>query len=60
MAMTFWVVGALDDDPTSFTAVGHAADSPAPLLRPSAATGQDADMRDVEDPDLGYYVGNSL
>jgi hypothetical protein len=39
---------------TSFTLMGNSADSPEPLLRPSPTTSHDADMRDVEDPDLGY------
>jgi hypothetical protein len=38
---------------TSFMSVGNSADSPAPLLRPSPATGHEADMRDVSDPDVG-------
>jgi hypothetical protein len=29
-------------------------DSPEPLLRPSLATGHDAEMLGVEDPHLGY------
>jgi hypothetical protein len=41
---------------TSFTLVGNAAGSPAPLLGPSPATGYAAEMLDVEDPDLGYYA----
>ena len=36
-----------DDEPTLFTSVGNSADSPALLLRPSPATGHDADMFDV-------------
>jgi hypothetical protein len=39
---------------TSFTSVGSLADSPAPLLRPSPATGYAAEILDVDDPDLGY------
>jgi hypothetical protein len=39
---------------TLFTSVGNSADSPEPLLRPSPATGRDADMLDVQDQDLGY------
>jgi hypothetical protein len=35
------------------TPVGHSADSPAPLLTPSPATGHDADMSDVSDPEVG-------
>jgi len=35
---------------TSLTLAGHGADSPAPLLRPSPATGHEADMLDVYDP----------
>jgi predicted dehydrogenase len=38
----------------SFTSVGNCPDSPQPILRPSPATGHDADMLDVEDPYLGY------
>jgi hypothetical protein len=34
--------------------VGHAADSPEPLLRPSPATGHAAEILDVYDPDVGY------
>ena len=34
--------------------VGSEADAPAPVLRPSPATGHDAAILDVEDPDLGY------
>jgi hypothetical protein len=41
---------------TSFTSVGHSADSPQPLLRPSPATGHHAEMLDVYDPDVGYEV----
>ena len=33
--------------------VGNSADAPEPPLRPSPATGHEADMLDVEDPDLG-------
>jgi hypothetical protein len=43
-----------DGEPTSLTLVGHSTDSPEPLLRLSPATGHDAEMLDVEDPDLGY------
>jgi hypothetical protein len=39
---------------TSFTLVGHSADSPEPLLRPSLATGHEAEILDVEDQYLGY------
>jgi hypothetical protein len=39
---------------TSLALMGICPDSPAPLLRPSPATGHDAAMCDVEDPDLGY------
>jgi hypothetical protein len=39
---------------TSYTSVGKSADSPEPLLRPAPTTGDDADMLDVEDPDVGY------
>jgi hypothetical protein len=38
---------------TPLTSVGNSADSPEPILRPSPATGPEADMLDVEDPDLG-------
>jgi hypothetical protein len=41
---------------TSFTMVGNSADSPEPLLRPLPATGLDAEILDVSDPDLGYYA----
>jgi hypothetical protein len=36
-----------DDDPTSFTLVGSSADSPELLLRPSPATGHDAEILEV-------------
>jgi hypothetical protein len=36
-----------DEEPTLFTSVGNSADSPEPLLRPSPATGRDADMLEV-------------
>jgi hypothetical protein len=36
-----------DDDPTSLTFVGNSATSPKPILRPSPATGRDAEMLDV-------------
>jgi hypothetical protein len=39
---------------TPFTLVGNSADSPAPPLRPSPATGHAAEILDVEDPYLGY------
>jgi hypothetical protein len=39
---------------TSFTYLGNSADSPAPPLRPSPATGHAAEILDVEDPYLGY------
>jgi hypothetical protein len=42
---------------TSFTSVGSEADSPEPFLRPSPATGHDAEMLEVSDPDLGYDAG---
>jgi hypothetical protein len=41
---------------TSLTSVGNSADLPARLLKPSPATGHDADTRDVEDPNSGYDV----
>jgi hypothetical protein len=44
---------------TSFTLVGNSLDSPEPLLRPSPATGHDAEMPEVEDPDLGYDTEKS-
>ena len=44
---------------TSLTAVGSEADSHEPLLRPSLATGHDADMLDVEDPEFGYDMGSN-
>jgi hypothetical protein len=37
----------------SWPCVGSAAGSPEPLLGPSPATGHDADMLDVYDPDVG-------
>jgi hypothetical protein len=39
---------------TSFTPVGNCPDSPEPLLRRSRAIGHDAEILDVDDPDLGY------
>ena len=39
---------------TSLTPVGHGPGSPDPILRPSPATGHEADILDVEDPDVGY------
>jgi hypothetical protein len=39
---------------TSFTPVGISAGSPEPSLRPSPATGHDAEILGVYDPDLGY------
>jgi hypothetical protein len=42
--LTFTKIG---QEPTSFTSVGSSADSPAPLLRPSPATDQDAEKLDV-------------
>jgi hypothetical protein len=44
-----------DDDPVSFTPVGNSADSRAPLLRWSFATGHAAEILDEYDPYLGYY-----
>ena len=41
-----------DDEPISLTLVGDGADAPDPLLRPSPATGDEADRRDVEDPTI--------
>jgi hypothetical protein len=43
-----------DDEPTPFTPVGNCADSPAPLLRPSPATADEAEKLAVSDPDFGY------
>jgi hypothetical protein len=43
--------------PTSYTLVGNAADSLEPILRPSPATGHDADILEVSDPPLGYDAG---
>ena len=42
---------------TSLTPVGHSADSPELILRPSPATGHDAAILDLEDPDLRYDAG---
>jgi Lipocalin-like domain len=39
---------------TSLTLVGHSAGFPEPILRPSPATGHDAEILDVYDPYLGY------
>ena len=39
---------------TSCTPVGNCPDSPEPILRRSPATGHDAEILDVDDPDLGY------
>jgi hypothetical protein len=39
---------------TSCTSVGSSADSPAPPLRPSPATGHAAEILDGEDPYLRY------
>src|SRR6266850_6213216 len=39
---------------TSLTLVGHFAGSPEPILRPSPATGHDAEILGVEDPYVGY------
>jgi hypothetical protein len=36
-----------DEEPTPFTLVGHAADSPEPPLRPSPVTGHAAEIPDV-------------
>jgi hypothetical protein len=38
----------------SLTPVGHGADVPEPILRPSPATGHEADILDAEDPCVGY------
>jgi hypothetical protein len=38
----------------SLTPGGHGADAPEPILRPSPATGHEADILDAEDPCLGY------
>jgi hypothetical protein len=45
---------------TSLTLVGHSAASPEPLLRPSSATGHDAEILDVDDPQLGYDAAKFL
>jgi hypothetical protein len=39
---------------TSCTPVGNCPDSPEPILRRSPANGHDAEILDVDDPDLGY------
>jgi hypothetical protein len=39
---------------TSLASVGNSADLPEPLLRPSPATGHDAEILDVYNPYLGY------
>jgi hypothetical protein len=39
---------------TSFTSVGSQADSPAPIRRPSPATGHEAEILDVDNPYLSY------
>ena len=39
---------------TSWTLVGNSADSPEPLLRPSPATGHEAEILDVSDPCRPY------
>jgi hypothetical protein len=39
---------------TSFTSVGSEADSPEPLVKPSPATGHEAEKLDLSDQDLGY------
>jgi hypothetical protein len=43
---------------TPHTLVGDFADSPEPISRPLPATGHDAEMLEVYDPDLGYYAEN--
>src|SRR6266540_5482528 len=45
---------------TSLTLEGHSAGSPEPILGPSPATGQDAEILDVSDPDLGYDAEKSV
>jgi hypothetical protein len=42
----------------SLTPVGHGADVPQPLLRPSPATGHEAEISDVDDPGVGYDTEN--
>jgi hypothetical protein len=42
------------------TLVGSSADAPAPLLRPSPATGYEAEILDVYDPSLGYDTEHIL
>jgi hypothetical protein len=39
---------------TSLTLGGNSVDSPQPILRPLPATGRNAEMLEVYDPDLGY------
>lgn len=39
---------------TFFTSVGNSAGSPEPILRLSPATGHDAEILEVYDPDVGY------
>jgi hypothetical protein len=41
---------------TSSTPVGNGTDSPEPILRPSPVTGHNAEILEVDDPDLGYDV----
>lgn len=42
------------DAPTSVTPPGNCPDSPEPILRPSPATGHEAEMLEQEDLDSGY------
>jgi hypothetical protein len=39
---------------TSLTSVGNSAGSPEPIVRPSLATGHDAEILDLYDPHVGY------
>jgi hypothetical protein len=43
---------------TSFTPVGNSAELPEPILRPSPATGHDAEILSVEDAYVGYDAEN--
>jgi hypothetical protein len=48
---------------TSVTLVGHAADSAAPIQKPSPATGHDLDIRQGDDPsgcDAAAHYPNRL
>jgi hypothetical protein len=45
---------------TSWTLMGHAADSPDSILRSSPATDHHAEILDVEDPSMGYNAETLL